>query len=314
MGIEKRLPAILALLLFTASACGGTSVAPSPTLAPSPTAAYPVTVVDDRGKSLTLGVAPARIVSLAPSATEILFALGAGDRIVATDDFSDYPAEAKALPKVGGSRTSPEKIVALKPDLILAISSGNLPAQLESLNQPLFVFDPNDLEGVYRNIVGVGQLVGREQPARDVVADMRARISAVADKAKQASNKPKILHEVDSTDPARIYVAGPRNFIDSMITLCGGINVAADASAKFPRLSAEEIIARAPEVIVLADFRFGTTPEIVMARPGWSSIPAVRSRAIYPIDDDLVSRPGPRLVLGFEAYARIIHPELFGKP
>ncbi len=309
-----RLVTFLGALLFVVS-CGGGVSAPPAVSSPSASAvAYPVTVVDDRGKSLTLAAAPTRIVSLAPSATEIVFALGAQDRIVATDDFSDYPAEAKALPKLGGVRTSPEKIVALKPDLILAISSGNLPAQLEGLNQPLFIFDPNDLDGVYKNIQSVGKLVGREARAREVVDDMRSRITAIAEKAKQATAKPRVLHEVDSTDPARIYVAGPRNFIDSIITICGGVNVAADAPVKFPRLSSEEVVARAPEIIVLADFRFGTTPEMVVARPGWSSIPAVRSRAIYPIDDDLVSRPGPRLVLGFEAYAKLIHPELFGKP
>jgi iron complex transport system substrate-binding protein len=309
----ERLVAFLTALVVLTS-CGGGAALPSATPAPSVAAAYPVTVVDYRGKCLTLAAAPTRIVSLAPSATEILFALGAGDRIVATDDFSDYPAEAKALPKIGGVRTSPEKVVALKPDLILAITSGNLPAQLEALSQPLFIFDPSDLDGVYKNVGAVGRLVGRDARAKEIVDDMRARISAISEKAKQAAAKPKVLHEVDSTDPARIFVAGPRNFIDSMITLCGGTNVAADASAKFPRLSAEEVIARAPDLIVLADFRFGTTPEMVIARPGWSSIPAVRNRAIYPIDDDLVSRPGPRLVLGFEAYAKIVHPELFGKP
>jgi len=309
----RKLASILVPLLFLVS-CGATAVAPAPTASPSPSAAaYPLTVVDDRGKSLTLTAAPTRIVSFAPSATEIVFALGAGDRIIATDDFSDFPAEAKTLPKLGGVRTSPEKIVALKPDLILAISSGNLPAQLDSLQQPLFIFDPSDIDGVYKNIETVGRMVGREARAREITSDMRARIAAIADKAKGAP-KVRVLHEVDSTDPARIYVAGPRNFIDSIITICGGTNVAADAPVKFPRLSAEEVVARAPEIIVLADFRFGTTPEMVIGRPGWGSIPAVKSRAIYPIDDDLVSRPGPRLVLGFEAYAKLLHPEIFGKP
>ena len=263
---------------------------------------------------MTLASPPSRVVSLAPSATEIVFALGAGDRLVATDDFSDFPAEAKALPKLGGIRTSPEKIVALKPDLILAISSGNLPAQLDALGQPLFIFDPNDLDGVYKNIVAVGNLVDEAPRAQQIVADMRSRIGAIAEKAKQAKTKPRVLHEVDSTDPTRIFVAGPRNFIDSMIAICGGSNVAADAATKFPTFSAEQIVARAPEIIVLADYRFGATPDMVSARPGWSAIPAVREGAIYPIDDDLVSRPGPRLVLGFEAYAKIVHPELFGQP
>src|SRR3989475_5222919 len=199
--MSSRFSGFLAALLVVVVACGGAaSVAPSPS--PSASAApYPRTVTDDRGKALTLKAAPARIVSFAPSATEIVFALGAGDRIVATDDFSDFPPEAKALPKLGGIRTSPEKIVALAPDLILAISSGNLPAQLDSLGQPLFIFDANDLEGVYADILAVGKLLDREQRARELVADMRARIDAVGTKAKQATTKPRVLHEVDSTDP-----------------------------------------------------------------------------------------------------------------
>lgn len=314
MRCPARSFAFLAVLLLTLASCGGAETLAPATPTRSPASQYPLTVTDDRGKSVTLASFPTRIVSLAPSATEILFALGAGERIVATDDFSDFPAEAKALPKLGGVRTSPEKIVALKPDLVLAISSGNLPAQLDALGQPLFIFDPNDLDGVYKNILAVGNLVDQEPRALQIVADMRSRIDAIGEKAKQAKTKPRVLHEVDSTDPTRIFVAGPRNFIDSMISICGGSNVAADAAMKFPTFSAEQIVARAPEIIVLADYRFGTTPGMVRARPGWSAIPAVREGAIYPIDDDLVSRPGPRIVLGFEAYAKIIHPELFGPP
>jgi iron complex transport system substrate-binding protein len=307
----------LAAILFVVAACAPAAAPPSATTpsTPAPSAAhYPVTVMDDRGKSLTLTAAPTRVVSLAPSATEIVFALGASDRLIATDDFSDFPAEAKALPKLGGIRTSPDKIVALKPDLILLILSGNLPTQLDTVGQPIFVFDPNDIDGVYRNIATVGSLLDRDEAAQKIVADMRARIGQIGEKAKAATTRPRVLHEVDSTNPTQIFVAGPRNFIDSMITTVGGQNVASDAVAKYPKMSPEQIVARDPEIIVLADFRFGTTPEMVMARPAWGGITAVKNKAIYPIDDDLVSRPGPRLVLGFEAYAKLVHPEIFGRP
>src|SRR5260221_3741795 len=177
--------AFLALVL---AACTAPVAAPAPTPpAPTATAAqYPLTVTDDRGKALTLAAAPRRIVSLAPSATEILFALGVGDRIVAVDDFSDFPAEAKVLTHIGGFRTSPEKVVSYTPDLILTLSSGNLPGQLDALSQPLFIFDPNDLDGVYKNILSVGRIVDRETQAQKVVADMRARIDAVGQKAPTA--------------------------------------------------------------------------------------------------------------------------------
>jgi len=316
MSLMARRLALFALLLITATVCAPPPAStPAATTAASPLATrahYPATVTDDRGKTLTLSAPPVRIVSLAPSATEILFALGAGGLIVAADDFSDFPAETKAIPKVGGFRTSPDKIVSLQPHLILSLLSGNLPAQLDALSQPLFVFDPADIDGVYRNIRMVGTLVDREREAEALVADMNTRIGRIGERAKQASTKPRVLHEVDSTNPSQIYVAGPHNFIDSMITTVGGRNVAADAAAKYPKLSLEEIVARDPEIIVLADFKFGTTPEMVMARPAWSAIAAVKARAIYPIDDDLVSRPGPRLVLGFEAYAKLVHPEIFG--
>lgn len=308
-----RLLRVLASVAFVLSACTLPAAVPSPSPAAlvSAPARYPLSITDDRGKTLVLTSGPRRIVSLAPSATEIVFALGAGDRLVAVDDFSDFPAEAKAIPHIGGFRTSPEKIVSYTPDLILAISSGNLPGQLDALGQPLFIFDPSDIEGVYRNIGSVGRILDRDTEAQKLIADMRARIDAVAKKASAATGKPRVLHEVDSTNPAQLFVAGSRNFIDSMITISGGVNVAGDAATKYPKLSPEEIVIRNPDVIVLADARFGTTPEMVRARPGWSAITAVKVNAIYPIDDDLVSRPGPRLVQGFEAYIRLIHPELF---
>jgi cobalamin transport system substrate-binding protein len=308
-----RVLAFFALLL---SACAAPSSVTATTSAPTAAATtapshYPLSVADDRGKRLTLAAAPHRIVSLAPSATEIVFALGAGDRLVAVDDFSDFPAEAKALPHLGGFRTSPDKVVAERPDLILAISSGNLPTQLDALGQPLFLLDPNDLEGVYQNVLSLGTLLDREEAAQRVVEGMRARIETVAEKAKGAATRPRVLHEVDSTNASQIFVAGPHNFIDSMITTAGGVNVAAGAPTKWPKLSPEEIVARDPEIIVLADARSGATPETVRARPGWAGIMAVRRGAIYAIDEDIVSRPGPRLVQGFEAYLRLLHPELF---
>ncbi|MBU6423168.1 MAG: cobalamin-binding protein [Chloroflexota bacterium] len=309
-----------AILLVSCSAVPASappSASPAKATASAPTAAvasasphYPLTVTDDRGKALTLTHAPRRIVSLAPSATEIVFALGMGERIVADDDFSDYPAAAKSLPHVGGVDASAGKIVSYSPDLILAIPSVRL-ATLDRIGEPVFVLDPNDIDGVYHDIADLGTLLDREGAANGIVADMRARIDAVAEKAKTATTRPRVLHEVDASDPSKIFVAGPHNFIDSMITTAGGVNVAADAPTKWPQLSPEEIVARDPQVIVLGDAAYGVTPALVAARPGWSGISAVRSGRVYPVDQDIVSRPGPRLVQGFEAYIRLIHPELF---
>src|SRR5207245_10546097 len=153
-----------------------------------------------------------------------------------------------AAPTPAGGRATPAQMLAVQPDLILPITPGNLPAQLDALGQPLFVFDPSDLEGVYKNILAVGRLVDREQRAQQIVADMRSRIDAIGAKAKQATTKPLVLHEVDSTDPNRIFVAGPRNFIDSMIAVCGGVNVAADAPTKFPAFSPSKLVGCSPEL------------------------------------------------------------------
>ncbi len=301
---------LIGLILFIAACGGGTQSASTP----SPTGTeqrYPLTVTDDRGKQVTVTAPVARVVSVAPSSTEIVFALGAGDRLVGVDDFSDFPAEAKALPKVGGFRTSPEKILSFQPDLVLAIATGNLAPALEAQGQRVVVFDPTDIDGVYKNTELLGRILDREAAARDLVQRMRARIGAVAERAKMAANKPRVLHELDASDPTKIYVAGPGNFIDAMIGTAGGTNVAASAPTKFPQLSVEEIIRSNPEVIVLSDATFGASPDVVAARPGWSAIDAIRRGRVYPINPDIVSRPGPRLADGVEAYAKLLHPELF---
>ncbi len=300
------------LLVIIASACAGAPAVSTLPASPTVTApAFPLTVTDDRGKQVTLAAEPRRLVTIAPSATEIVFAIGAGDRVVAVDDFSDFPAEAKALPKVGGTRTSPERIVAQQPDLILAVTQGNLAPALEAQGQHVIVFDPNDIEGVYNDILLVGQVLGREKVARDLIGRMRSRIEAVAARTRDLTVKPRVLHEVDATDPTKIYVAGPNNFIDAMIVIAGGINVGASGQRKFPQLSAEEIVRADPQVIVLGDAKYGTTVDQVTSRAGWQAIEAVRTGRIFTIDPDIVSRPGPRLADGVEAYARLLHPTVF---
>lgn len=308
--------ALLVLVLSVTTACGGGAppLSAAPAAAPvAPTAApAPIVVTDDRGKTFTSPTAPKRVVSLAPSATEIVFALGAGASLVAVDDFSDYPAEAKALPKLGGYRASPERIVVHQPDVILAITSGNLAEQLDAMGQKVVVMDPVGLAGVYRNIVMIGTLLDRKSAADELVAKMRSQIGSVAERAAKASTRPRVMHQIDSTNPTKVYVAGKDSYIDEIMRLVGATNIAGSSATKYPILSGEEIVRSDPEIIILSDARFGATPEGVGARPGHAGISAVRTKRILPIDDDLVSRPGPRLVLGVEAYAKLVHPEIFG--
>jgi iron complex transport system substrate-binding protein len=255
---------------------------------------------------------PQRFVSLAPSNTEILFALGLGEKVVGVSDFCDYPEEAKAIEKVGGVEPSLEKIVALEPDLVLTIGGNpELVSKMEELGLTVIVLAPKDLEGIYKDIELVGKAAGVEEKAASLVAEMKERVEAVAAKTKGVEVKPKVFYELDATDPSKPYTAGPGTWHDHFIKIAGGINIAADAEMQWVQLSTEEIIAKDPDIIVLGDALWGVTPDMVRERPGWDVIRAVKEGAIYPIDDNLISRPGPRVVEGIEELARIIHPELF---
>jgi len=300
---------LLALLIIALAGCAGAK-APE---ASEP--AKPISVVDDAGRTVEIVSNPQRLISLAPSNTEILFALGLGDRVVGVTDFCDYPEEAKSIEKVGGMEHNLEKIVALDPDLIVAI--GGSPAQvekateMEKLGLTVLVLEPGDIEGIMANIELVGKATGAEKEASELAAQMRKRFDDITARAEGAESRPKVFFELDATDPSKPYTPGPGSFIDALISLAGGSNVAAGAKMQWAQLSTEEIIAQDPEVIVLGDANYGVTVEMVKERPGWSVIAAVKNGAIYPIDDILISRPGPRIIDGLEALARIIHPELF---
>ncbi|MBI2939289.1 MAG: cobalamin-binding protein, partial [Chloroflexi bacterium] len=291
------------------------SAAPAPPAAPSPAGAasgYPLTVTDDAGRTVKIARRPVRLVSLVPSCTEILYAVGAGDRVVGVDDFSDFPAEAKTKAKVGGMKTNLEKVLALTPDLVCATRAN--PADtlrsIEQANIAVLILDAKDVDGIAADIVLVGKAVDAQPQAERVVANLRERIETV--KAKVAgAPKVRIYHELDASDPAKPFTIGPGSFVDALITIAGGQNVFAAAKSQYPQASLEELIRADPEVITLADAAFGITPDSVAKRTGWATITAIKKKAIYPIDQDVVSRPGPRIAEGIEAFARILHPERF---
>jgi iron complex transport system substrate-binding protein len=323
-GIRYTVPVLLlALALVVLSTCGP---APAPTLTPvppittptlvPPTPAphpYPLSITDAMGREVTVHAEPEAIVSLAPSNTEILFALGLGDKVVGISDFCDYPEEAKAIERVGNYlEPNIEKIFALGPDLVLAITGlSEVMARLEELGIPVVILNPSDLEGILADIQLVGKATGAETEAEALVSEIRARIAVVTGKAAAVKEKPEVFCEIDATDPSKPWTTGPGSFMNAMIQLAGGTNVAADAGSPWVQLSAEEIITKDPKIIILADSKYGVTADSVRERPGWEVITAVKEGAIYDIDDDLISRPGPRIVDGLETVAKIIHPELF---
>jgi iron complex transport system substrate-binding protein len=260
---------------------------------------------------VTIRARPQRIASIAASNTEILYALGLGDRIVGVDEFSDYPEAAKSKPKIGGFfQLNVEPVVALAPDLVLAagIHSKDYIAAVEGKGLTVVVLAAKDLPGVLDDISLVGQLADVNAEAARVRDGLQGRMDAVGDRLKGAGASPRVYFEVDPT----FYTAGPNSFIDDLIKRAGGANIAADAPSPFPQLSAEAIVAKDPEVIVLSDSGAGgVTVDAVKARPGWAGISAVKSNRVVAIDGNLASRPGPRVVDALEQLAQVFHPEVF---
>ena len=267
-------------------------------------AAAGVSARDDRGVEIRLAQPPARIVSLAPNLTEIVFLLGRQDRLVGVTRFCNYPSEASRLPKVGGVvDPDVERIVAARPDLVLCTTDGNPKERikvLEELGIPCFAASPQDLAAVFRAIETVGALLGVPDRGRREAASLRARAARIAGRA---DNKPapRVLFAV-STSP--VIAAGKGTFMDELIRTAGGVNAASSYSGRYPRLSVEGLIAAAPDVIFIASMagveRF--PPEVTR----WTEVPAFRDGAVVTLDGDLVTRPGPRLVAALEEVSRAL--------
>jgi iron complex transport system substrate-binding protein len=304
---------LLTLLLATGlllSACA-TLAAPQPTATSSA-----IQITDGLKRPVTLSKPAIRIVSLAPSNTEILFAIGAGSQVVGRDEFSDYPAEAKSLPSVGGSlgKYNSEAIVNLKPDLVLAaeINPPELVKSLQDLGLNVFwLSNPTDLNGMYQNLAIVGQLTGHTAEAATLVASLKARVTAVTEKITPISARPSVFYELDVTDPNAPYTSGPGTFIDLLIQMAGGTNIGGSLKSAWAQLSLEKLVSLNPQVILLGDAAYGQSPDMVGKRAGWADLAAVKNGRIYAFDDNLASRPGPRLVDGLETLARLLHPGVF---
>lgn len=268
-------------------------------------------LVDGLGRSVSLPKVPQKIVSLAPSNTELLFAVGAGPQVIGRDEFSDYPPEAKDLQSVGGSmgKYSYEQIAALQPDIVLAaeINTQEQVKALEDLHVTVYYLsNPKDIYGMLDNVLIVGKITGRDAEAAALVEKLKSRVEAVKQTVKQGGAPVKVFYELDGSDPSKPWTSGKGSFVDQLITMAGGVNVAADAGEGWMQLSQEALILADPEVILLGDAAYGTSPESVGQRAGWDMISAVVNNKIYTFDDNLVSRPDPRLVDGLEAIAKLI--------
>lgn len=289
---------LLILIVFTASS------------------ATAVTVTDDMGTVVTIDSPPQRIISLSPSNTEILYALGLGDRIIGVTEYCNYPAEAVEKPKVGGySTVSIEKVIALKPDLIMA-SYGNgeeLLENLRSLGYPVVALHPGTLADLLEDIRLVGQATGAEANATILAGDLERRIHTVEQQAGTAQVRPTVVHVIWN-DP--VYVSGNGTFQDELIRIAGGENAFSHIEG-WMNIGVEDFIRADPDVLIVnAGSGMGGGEDAIaqffMNEPRFSRVSAIRDNRVSIIDSDMVDRAGPRIVDALEIFAKDIHPELFG--
>lgn len=270
-----------------------------------------ILLVDDYGRTIKLDGIPERIVSTAPTPTEILFAVGAGSQVVGVDDYSDYPAEVANITKVGSYTLSTEVIIGLQPDLI--VSSDLVPlSQLELLEDrgiPFVILATRNLDDVLKDVRLVGILTGHVEEANALADSLEARIDAVAEKTMEDDLvRPRVYLEYYP-----YWTYGPGSFGNDLIALAGGVNIAENTSSEYPMLTSEFVIAQDPEVIIYTvGYMTTTTADEIASRPGWDEVTAVVNDEIHSLDDNLMSRYGPRIVDGLEALAGILHPDLFG--
>lgn len=270
----------------------------------------PKTFQDMAGRTLTLPSTPQRIISLAPAYTEILFALGLGDRVVGVTSFCNKPEEAKNKEKVGDAfNLNREKIVSLKPDLVFVTGTTESlhVKEIEKLGYPVFVSNPATVDDVFALIQRIGEVTGKSREARRLVDSMRSSLSEITSKVPSSGEKRVSVFVAIDPD---LWTVGPGSFVNDVVTRAGAVNVMADAAQPYLQVSMETLIERSPDAILVTFPR--ESYHLLESRPGWSSLQAVRDGKVFFIDPDLISRPGPEIVKAIEAVARALYPEAMG--
>ncbi len=277
-----------------------------------PASAVAKTVNDQFGRLVRVPDRPTRIVSMAPSITEILFALDLSDRLVGATQFSDYPSAAEALPRVGSYvRLDVEKIVALRPDLCIAVKDGNpisVVRKLESVGIPVYAVDPRNLDAVMDTLLELGRLLDVNDRAKAIVADMTGRIKQVKRQVSGADHRPVVFFQIGISP---IVSIGTRTFIHELIVMAGGENPA-QGRTPYPRFSKEQVIRMRPDVMIITSMaRQAVFEQVKSDWQQWPELPAVKNDRIYLVESNVMDRPTPRLVDGLELMARLIHPDRF---
>ncbi len=278
----------------------------------SPACAQKVNVTDLLGRRMAIPKDPVRVVSLAPNITEIVYALGQAHRLVGVTTYSDYPAEAASLPKVGSYvHLDLERIVSLAPDLCLAIKDGNpiaAASRLESLGIPVYAADPRDLESVMDTMSRIGKLLQADKQAEQLVQGMQRRIQAVEDLVAKTDHRPGLFFQIGVSP---IVSVGTNTFIHELIIRAGARNLA-EGDVSYPRFSKEQVLGMMPDIIITSSMARADVFEKIRADwYQWKNLPAVKNDRIYFQDSNLFNRPSPRLVDALEILVRLVHPEMF---
>ncbi len=263
-----------------------------------------ISVVDDLNRTVVLPSPPHRVVSLAPSITETLFALGAGAEVVGVTDFCNYPPEARTKHRVGGiTNPSIETIISLKPDLIILSMEGNVREDFQKLldlGVPLFVTNPRTLAGIHKSVNDIGVLTDRKGNALRLVNTMQHREDSLTSLAKE----PRRVLFIVSLQP--LIVLGTKTFLAEMVRLAGGENIVGDSPSTYPTLSREVVVETNPDIIIVTSNILEDVNDLLALFPEWTELSAIRSRRVYRIDPDIISRPGPRVEDGLEVLYNII--------
>ena len=276
---------------------------------------FPLTVTDDAGNEVTIEAKPEKIVSLLPSTTETLFALGLDEEIVGVSDFDNYPEAALDKEKVGGIEINVEKVISLQPDVLFvqqthADNYGDVIAQLEGLGIAVLVVNTEEsFEDAYESIKLLAKVTGTSEKGTKMVQNMKDELEAIQEKAKAVTEKKRVWVEVSA--PPELYTAGNGTFINEMLELIGAENIVASKDGWFT-ISEEEVVKLNPDVVIITYGEYEEdAPGDALSRPGWQEVAAVKNKQVYEVNGDSVTRPGPRLVMGVEELAKAIYPDVF---
>jgi iron complex transport system substrate-binding protein len=320
------IPALLALIIVVTACAPAATPTPVPTMIPPtpvPITAtpeqnpYPQTHKDALGRAVTITAKPLRIISLAPSVTEILFAIGAGPQVVGRTTACNYPPEVVSLPTIGGfsaKSISIEAILDLEPDLVVAgtRSQKDVVAALEGQGITVFTLAPESLADIEAGIETLGEITNNRASAQKVVVDMQSRIAAVTEKVNTipAEKRLRVFYEVWH-EPLTTTTHG--TFIGELLKLSGAVNIFDDLAGTYPEVSAEQILELDPQVILgPSSHSDQLTANVIAARPGWGKLSAVKNGAVYIVDANIISRAGPRIVDALETVSKLLYPALFG--